>query len=308
MCPLAVALENLSGYSEILSHQPFTEPRGVWSSEEAPFFQACLDQIIDTCSLALASSGSLLLLVLIVLSTTRQEALSTFRKMPYVAMARWKSLKFWKNPPEHLFYLLLTLLHGIRQSSAKAEVIPFDHAERMLLFTGTCVGKRSKLSSHISKGMCNWEEKLPVLWYQIQWTAHTCNKHSISVTLYRKQHNLFHSPASACMCRREGRLSGLQALWRSEVWDTSDGVSPGSVMGCREALASTSPLLTWPWVFICPNFVWLPPSLHTPCPLWAARGAGTCQGRTQSESWDTQPDLWLWSDPVPTNTDIGMLM
>lgn len=88
MCPVAVALKNLSGYSEILSHQPFTEPRGVWSSEEAPFFQACLDQIIDTCSLALASSGSLLLLVLIVLSTTRQEALSTFRKMPYVAMAR----------------------------------------------------------------------------------------------------------------------------------------------------------------------------------------------------------------------------
>lgn len=137
------------------------------------------------CSLALASSGSLLLLVLIALSTTRQEALSAFRKMPYVAIARWKSLKFWKNPPEHLFYLLLTLLHSIRQSSAKAEVIPFNDTERMLLFTGTCVGKISKLSSHISKDTCNWEEKLPVLWYQIQWTAHTCNKHCISNTLQK---------------------------------------------------------------------------------------------------------------------------
>lgn len=85
MWPLAVAL--LSDYPEISSHQPFTEPRGAQSREGVPFSQACLDQI-DTYLLALASSGSLLRLLLTALSTTRQKALSSLRKVPYVVITR----------------------------------------------------------------------------------------------------------------------------------------------------------------------------------------------------------------------------
>lgn len=85
MRPLTVA--SLSDYPEILFHQPFTEPRGVWSNEAVPFSRAHLDQT-DTYLLALASSGSLLLLLLTALSTTRQEALSSLRNVPYVVIAR----------------------------------------------------------------------------------------------------------------------------------------------------------------------------------------------------------------------------
>lgn len=95
MWPLAVALENLLDYPEILSHQPFSEQRGVWSSEDAPFSQACLDQIDkQMCLLAPASSGSLLLLLLTAPSASRQEALSSFKKLPYVVITRRKRLKF----------------------------------------------------------------------------------------------------------------------------------------------------------------------------------------------------------------------
>lgn len=198
------------------------------------------------CLLALASSGSLLLLLLTALSTSRQDALSSFRKMRYVAIARWKSLKFWKNPPEDLFYLLLTLLYSVRQSSAKVEVTPFDDAERMLLFTGPCVGKRSKFSSHISNNMCTWEKQLPVLWYQIHWTAHIYNKHSISVTLYRKQRNLFHSLAPSCMHRREGEFfrlagglkSGTAVKWARGQWWGAERHLPALLLSWLELESS----------------------------------------------------------------------
>ena len=168
--------------------------------------------------------------------------------MPYVVIARQKSLKFWKNPAEHLFYhILQTLLYSIRLRSSKGEATLVNDAERMMLFTGACVGKSSKFSRHISNNMYNWEEKIPARWYQVHRTAHTYNKHSISVTLYRKQYNLFHPPASSCMCRREGeicRLTGGPKLgtpvnkWVQGQWWGAERCLPALVLSWLELESS----------------------------------------------------------------------